>query len=113
METTTDASDIVDPAEARDIVRRCHLVVGLHPDQAAGDIIDFAMAMGVPYCIVPCCVYSDTFAQRKLRDGTKVRTFDHLVEWLCEKDPRAKTATLDLEGKNTVVYTLPGSKTIP
>ena len=108
IETTTDASDIVDPAEARDIVRRCHLVVGLHPDQAAGDIIEFAMAMGVPYCIVPCCVYSDTFAQRKLRDGTKVRTFDHLVEWLCEKDPRAKTATLDLEGKNTVVYTLPG-----
>ena len=111
MQTTrideTDASDIVDPAEVRDIVRRCHLVVGLHPDQAAGDIIEFAMAMRVPYCIVPCCVYSDAFAQRKLRDGTKVRTFDHLVQWLCEKDPRAKTATLDLEGKNTVVYSLP------
>ena len=105
--TTTETTGIDDPAEARDIVRRCHLVVGLHPDQAAGDIIEFAMAMGVPYCIVPCCVYSDTFAQRKLRDGTKVRTFDHLVEWLCEKDPRAKTAILDLEGKNTVIYTLP------
>lgn len=101
-------SEILDPDEARRIVRRCHLVVGLHPDQAAGEIIEFALSMGIPYCIVPCCVYSDMFPKRKLRDGTtRVRTFDHLVEWLREKDPRARTTTLDLEGKNTVVYSLP------
>ena len=104
---TDTTSDIVDPAIARDILRRCHLVVGLHPDQATGEIIEYAMAMNVPYCIVPCCVYSNAFAKRKLRNGTRVTTFDHLVTWLCERDPRARTAELDLDGKNTVVYTLP------
>ncbi|KAL3806228.1 hypothetical protein ACHAXA_008670 [Cyclostephanos tholiformis] len=114
MSTTAETNDvithpfeIIDPAVARDILRRCHLVVGLHPDQATGEIVEFAMAMHIPYCIVPCCVYSDTFVKRKLRDGTRVTTFEHLVTWLCEKDPRARTATLDLDGKNTVVYTLP------
>lgn len=105
--TTSSSSEIVDPTEARNILQRCHLIVGLHTDQATGDIIDYAISQNIPWCIVPCCVYSDTFTQRKLRDGTKVKSYEHLIRWLCEKDPRAKTATLDLEGKNTVVYTLP------
>ncbi|KAL3783698.1 hypothetical protein ACHAW5_005183 [Stephanodiscus triporus] len=140
-------SEILDPGEARQIVRRCHLVVGLHPDQAAGEIIEFALAMrrkrgndvggasnppGVerrnarifwadtPPSLPRRSVFgpargtvklinspTDAFPKRKLRDGTRVRTYDHLVEWLREKDPRARTATLDLEGKNTVVYSLP------
>ena len=103
----TITSEIVDPADARDFLQRCHLVVGFHPDQAAGDIVDFAVARNIPWCMVPCCVYSETFTQRKLKDGTNVKSYDHLVKWLCEKDQRARIATLDLEGKNTVVYTLP------
>ena len=103
----TNSSEIVDPADARDLLQRCQLVVGFHPDQAAGDIVDFAVARNLPWCVVPCCVYSETFTQRKLKDGTNVKSYDHLVKWLCEKDQRARIATLDLEGKNTVVYTLP------
>eukprot|EP00571_Detonula_confervacea_P015906 CAMPEP_0172302942 /NCGR_PEP_ID=MMETSP1058-20130122/4580_1 /TAXON_ID=83371 /ORGANISM="Detonula confervacea, Strain CCMP 353" /LENGTH=441 /DNA_ID=CAMNT_0013013611 /DNA_START=86 /DNA_END=1411 /DNA_ORIENTATION=- len=106
-ETNTKSETIVDPTEARSILQKCHLMVGFHPDQAAGEIIEFAMTQNIPWCIVPCCVYSNTFSQRKLKDGTKVTSYDHLVRWLCERDPRARTATLDLEGKNTVVYTLP------
>lgn len=103
-----ESEETTSPTEARSILKRCHLIVGFHPDQAAGEIVEFAMARNIPWCIVPCCVYHKDFSQRKLRDGTNVKSYDHLVQWLCEKDPRARTATLDLEGKNRVVYTLPG-----
>ncbi|KAL7457808.1 hypothetical protein ACHAWC_009348 [Mediolabrus comicus] len=83
------------------------LTVGLHCDQAAGEIVEFASALNIPWCIVPCCVYSEIFSCRKLRNGTRVKTYEHLVQWLCERDDRAKVATLDIEGKNKVVYTLP------
>ncbi|KAL7555001.1 hypothetical protein ACHAWF_018607 [Thalassiosira exigua] len=102
-----NSSEQVDPAEIRNILQRCHLLVGFHPDQAAGDIVEFAMAMRIPWAVVPCCVYSDSFPQRKLRDGTNVTSYDQLIKWLCEKDPRARCARLDVEGKNTVVYTFP------
>jgi len=109
-EEEVDTSEIVDPNEVRDILQRCHLIVGFHPDQAAGDIVDYALATNIPYCIVPCCVYSDTFASRRLHDGTKVTSYDHFVKWLCEKDPLAKMAKLDMDGKNIVIYSLPKSK---
>jgi hypothetical protein len=105
-----DSSEIVDPNEVRNILQRCHLIVGFHPDQAAGDIVDYALATNIPYCIVPCCVYSDAFASRRLHDGTKVTSYEHFVKWLCEKDPLAKMATLDIDGKNIVIYSLPKSK---
>jgi hypothetical protein len=105
IETTT--SEITSAQEARRVLQKCHLIVGLHCDQAAGEIVDFASAQKIPWCIVPCCTYSEMFSCRKLSDGTRVTSYDHLVQWLQERDPRAKVATLDVEGKNKVVYTLP------
>lgn len=107
---TEQSAEVTDPSIARDILQRCNLIVGFHPDQAAGDIADFAITRGIPWCIVPCCVYSDSFSRRKLKDGTSVKTHEQLVQWLCEKDANAKVATLDVEGKNIVVYTLPMDK---
>ncbi|KAL3782701.1 hypothetical protein HJC23_012220 [Cyclotella cryptica] len=99
--------EIESPSHVRDILQNCKLIIGFHPDQAAGDIAEFAIAQNIPYCIVPCCVYFDCFPKRKLQNGIAVKTYDQLVDWLCEKDPRARIATLDVEGKNKVVYTLP------
>ncbi|KAL3803029.1 hypothetical protein ACHAWO_003828 [Cyclotella atomus] len=101
------STEITDATIAKIKLRNCHLLIGLHPDQAAGEIVDYAISKNIPYCIVPCCVYSQLFTKRKLKDGTVVTTSDQLIDWLCEKDERAKVATLDLEGKNKVVYTLP------
>uniref|UniRef100_A0A6U3T390 C3H1-type domain-containing protein n=1 Tax=Ditylum brightwellii TaxID=49249 RepID=A0A6U3T390_9STRA len=91
----------------RDILRRCSLVVGLHPDQAVGDIVAFANRLGLPWCVVPCCVYSKLFTKRRIKDGSIVRTHEQLVQWLCETNPNARVATLGFEGKNKVIYTLP------
>lgn len=104
---TETTSEVESAQEARSLLKKCHLIVGLHCDQAAGEVVEFASALNIPWCIVPCCVYSETFSCRKLRNGTRVKSYDHLIEWLCERDDRAKVATLDIEGKNKVVYTLP------
>eukprot|EP00985_Skeletonema_marinoi_P025166 scaffold18229_cov173-Skeletonema_marinoi.AAC.5 len=103
----TAESEISSAQEARSVLQKSHLIVGLHCDQAAGEIVDFASAKNIPWCVVPCCTYSEMFSCRKLADGTRVTSYDHLVQWLQERDPRAKVATLDMEGKNKVVYTLP------
>lgn len=47
----------------------CSLVVGLHPDQATDGILEFALAHGKPFAIVPCCVFPTLFTQRRLRGG--------------------------------------------
>lgn len=39
---STQSTEITDPREAREILENCKVVVGLHPDQAAGHIVDFA-----------------------------------------------------------------------
>jgi hypothetical protein len=104
--TLIDYSTVIEePSDLKEKLQKCHLIIGLHPDQAAGSIVQFAAARKIPWCIVPCCVYSQCFTKRKLKDGTHVRTYDQLVDWLCEQDPRARVALLDFEGKNKVVYT--------
>ena len=100
-------TNIVDPTKAQELLNKCNLIIGLHPDQAAGEIVEYALSKRIPWCIVPCCVYSQCFTKRKLKNGSLVKSYDDLVKWLCERDPRACVATLDIEGKNKVVYTLP------
>jgi len=91
--------------EATKIVRDCSIVLGMHPDQAAGSAVQYAIRAGKPFAVVPCCVYSSEFPSRKLPDGSPVRTYNDLVAWLVSlARGRAKVATLDFEGKNKVVY---------
>eukprot|EP01126_Amoeba_proteus_P009803 TRINITY_DN1374_c0_g4_i1.p1 TRINITY_DN1374_c0_g4~~TRINITY_DN1374_c0_g4_i1.p1 ORF type:complete len:306 (-),score=133.03 TRINITY_DN1374_c0_g4_i1:341-1258(-) len=86
----------------------CGIVIGMHPDQAAGAIVDFAISKGIPFALTPCCVYSDQFPHRRLKNGEKVTTYSHLIRWLVEKDPsHIKLDQLDFEGKNVVVYSNP------
>uniref|UniRef100_A0A6B2LG12 Uncharacterized protein n=1 Tax=Arcella intermedia TaxID=1963864 RepID=A0A6B2LG12_9EUKA len=86
----------------------CSIVVGMHPDQAAGAIIDYCLAVGKPFAITPCCVYADQFPKRKLKDGTPVRTDQHFLQYLIEKDPQnILQDTLAFEGKNVVLYSNP------
>lgn len=85
-------------------LQECSVVVGMHPDQATEPMVDLALLLGVPFAVVPCCVYSKLFPGRALRDGTPVRSHATLVSYLCEKDPEIHVKKLDFEGKNTVVY---------
>ena len=42
------------------------IIVGMHPDQATEHIVSCALALGKPWAVVPCCVFSREFPDRKL-----------------------------------------------
>ena len=54
---------------ARELVLESSLLVGMHPDQAAEHIVEFSLRNNIPFCVIPCCVYSKQFPKRKLKDG--------------------------------------------
>eukprot|EP01104_Vermistella_antarctica_P017569 TRINITY_DN623_c0_g2_i1.p1 TRINITY_DN623_c0_g2~~TRINITY_DN623_c0_g2_i1.p1 ORF type:complete len:430 (+),score=52.83 TRINITY_DN623_c0_g2_i1:146-1435(+) len=103
--------------EIRSVLTECTVVVGLHPDQAAGDIIAFALEFDKSFALIPCCTYFKTFPKRKLKNGMQVKSYDSLVQFLVEMvdrynetvtDPSKKREvhvdTLDFAGKNRVVW---------
>merc|ERR1712216_935275 len=61
------------------LLSSCSAVVGLHPDQAAGHIAEYAVRTGKSFAVVPCCVYSSAFPRRKLADGTPVKSLPQLI----------------------------------
>ena len=86
----------------------CSAVVGMHPDQATEAIVDFALASGKPFAVVPCCVYSNLFPLRRDQRGRLVTSYRDFVAYLIAKDPeRIGVVELPFEGKNKVVYLKP------
>jgi hypothetical protein len=91
--------------------RDCSVLVGLHPDQATDPIMDIGFALNLPWVIVPCCVFPSLFTQRQLQpSGRVVRTYDDLCEYILQRDPGVKEATLPFRGRNRVFYWHPPSK---
>ena len=82
--------------------------------QAAGEIVEFALQRRLPFAVVPCCVFPRTFPDRRLVDeggGSKhVVTTADFIEYLQRKPsverglPRAEKAYLAHAGKNCVVF---------
>ena len=86
------------------LAREASLVVGMHPDEATEDIVDAAIAARTPFAVVPCCVFSRLFSNRRLRGGAFVTTHAQLCEYLLAKHPNARVADLPFAGKSRVVY---------
>jgi hypothetical protein len=61
------------------------LILGFHPDQATDHAIDLALALGIPYCIVPCCVFPRENTHRQIADGSPVKKYPQLIKYLKEK----------------------------
>ena len=79
----------------------------MHPDQATESIVDFALHSGLPFAVVPCCVFRHSFLQRRLPCGAAVRTREQLVQYLQHKAPGSSVAWLPFLGADQVVYRLP------
>ena len=109
-------------SNAVQVLKEASAVVGMHPDQAAEHIVDFAVAHGKPFAVVPCCVYGAEFPGRVLPDGRAVKNYADLVELLVSKGSTdvsasagdgssggfwVRQAVLPFEGKNIVVYGAP------
>jgi hypothetical protein len=108
---TLSENQIVDPAEALKTILNARLIVGFHPDQATDACIDLAVLLQVPYCVVPCCVFPSEFPHRRGPDGSRVRAYQELIEYLKDKDPRVQMCMLPFyetsTARNIALYTLP------
>jgi len=114
------------------LLRDCSLIVGLHPDGATDPIVDTAIRLGKPFCVVPCCVFPRTFPLRRTcghtattaqahaplqvpmkgggdcgrgcENSLPVRRYDELLLYLGRRAAGSETLTLgEFEGRNTAV----------
>lgn len=97
--------------ENKELVANTTVFIGLHSDQATIPIVDAALKAGKAFAVVPCCVFSHDNRSRQLKSGELVTTTEQQIQYICEKDTQGrgtiKTAYLDFEGKNIVVYWKP------
>ena len=106
---TLSSYPILDADIALDKILKSRLIIGFHPDQATEAIIDLAVLLGKPFCLVPCCVFPSEFPDRCLVNGQHVNKYPLLIKYLKHKVPMIRTAFLDFRSesaKNTILYTL-------
>ncbi|KAL7538634.1 hypothetical protein ACHAXR_008706 [Thalassiosira sp. AJA248-18] len=106
----SSSSQITDSRLALEIFRSLDLIVGFHPDQATEASIDLALLLGIPFAVVPCCVFPGEFPDRVLKNGKRVRTHSEFVDYLCMKHQKIRKETLPFvetdTAKNVVLYML-------
>ena len=103
---------VCDEGSKEKILENCSCIIGLHPDQATGAIVEFAVKHRKPFIVVPCCVFSRLFPNRFVpasdsRDMDKkvVSTKDELVKWCVGLDPdHIKVSQLPFQGSNVAVW---------
>ena len=110
-EKETTPNQVDESEKAFEKLLQAKLIVGFHPDQSTDFCIELANELGIPFCIVPCCVFPSEFPDRKLVDGSRVRDYSQLIEYLKLKEPTVKMAKLPFNftetAKNLALYTLP------
>ena len=94
------------------LARDSSLILGMHPDECTEAIVDAALAARRPFAIVPCCVFTRLFPQRRLASGQAVRTREQFCNYLQAKEPSSiRIGSLPFKGANAIVYalSLPGA----
>ena len=89
------------------------VILGMHPDQAAGSLCDLGLLTKTPFAVVPCCVYSPQFPSRRLQPcerypkGKPVANYEDLCRFILEKRSSIRSCVLPFQGKNRVFYWAP------
>ena len=96
--------DIDSDQELLGIISRASFIIGIHPDQVTDAIVDIAITMAIPFVIVPCCVFTKQFPNRKTPQGEKVRSYEELVTYLKAKHKNIIQETLPFHGRNVALY---------
>lgn len=91
-------------SEVMSTIQSASILIGLHPDQPTGDIVDAALALSKPFAVCPCCVFWSQFPERSLPDGSPVKTYENLLDWIRAKDERIRTHQFDFGGRSTLLY---------
>lgn len=105
----TGETQIVDSQLALEVFRSLDLVVGFHPDQATEATIDLALLLGIPFAVVPCCVFPSEFPDRSF-NGKRVWRHSEFIDYLCMKHEKIRKGKLPFletgTAKNVVLYML-------
>ena len=80
------------------------MVIGMHPDEATEAIVDLCVQFKRPFAVVPCCVFSHQFPDRRLKNGLEPATYEQFCDFLTEKHPDIQRDQLDFKGRNTVLF---------
>ena len=91
-------------ADAVEACQKAALIIGMHPDEATGAIVDTANQLHKPFAVVPCCVFARKFSERRRRDGEPVVLYEDLLSFLEESSLDILRATLPVEGRNVVLW---------
>ncbi|RLN51031.1 hypothetical protein BBJ28_00022968 [Nothophytophthora sp. Chile5] len=107
VQTLFTVDSFLEVEENAQLVEQASLLLGMHPDEATDAIIDVAVKLNKPFAVVPCCVFGHKFQARRLADGSKVLSYEHLVEYLVAKHADIEKAFLPFDGKNLVLFRRP------
>ena len=89
------------------LVAGCSLIVGLHPDEATDAIVDLALRFNKPFAVVPCCVFTRLFPERRTKIGDPVSRYEDLLDYLSNKAPDSIImTTLPFRGRRRCLYSL-------
>ena len=92
--------------EKHDIdVSEVRLVIGMHPDEATEPLVNNALGNHVNFAVIPCCVFSQMFPQRRLDNGTEPVSYEAFCNYLLEKSTSMKSILLPFLGRNRVIFT--------
>ena len=70
--------------------------------------LEFVAELGLPLAVVPCCIFSQQFPERRMRSsGLPPTTFQQFCAFLAEKSDAIRTEHLPFVGKNLVLFTPP------
>mmetsp|Transcript_5872 Transcript_5872/g.9248 ORF Transcript_5872/g.9248 Transcript_5872/m.9248 type:complete len:416 (-) Transcript_5872:4182-5429(-) len=90
-----------------ELLAHCSAIVALHPDEATDTIVDVAVQKRIPFMIIPCCVFSRIFPNRRIPNSSQpVCTYDDLIDYLMAKDKTIEKAFLPFEGANVVLWSI-------
>jgi Zinc finger C-x8-C-x5-C-x3-H type (and similar) len=78
------------------------MLVGMHPDQATDAIVDCALQAGIPFAVVPCCVFPSLMAASR---GARLRSREQLIAYLVNKRPgEIMVEWLPFDGASQVLF---------
>lgn len=81
---------------------KCDLIVGLHPDEATGQIVDYSIRTKTPCLIIPCCVKGKYSNECRKQNWVKF-----LSNKLIQKGFSVSIDKLQIKGSNLAIKALP------
>ena len=97
-------TDLLHDERYADLIAGASVVVGMHPDEATGAIVELATQLGKPFAVVPCCVFAADFPDRRLPNGKPVSSYEEFLDWLSSHAADTQRCRLPFVGKNHCLF---------